>query len=75
MRNLERLKIGEARLTLAALRQLKDLPKLKELTIYETDISDAEIASLRTELPKVTITFEPLTPEQRKKLEMYLKGS
>jgi hypothetical protein len=75
IRNLERLKLGEARFTLTALRQLKDLPKLKELTIYETDISGAEIETLRAELPKVSVTFEPLTPDRRKKLEMYLKGS
>ncbi len=70
---LETLKLGEARFTLKALRELKALPNLKSLTIYETDIPPADIETLQAELPSVRLTFEPLTEEQRKKLEMYLK--
>jgi len=73
MQSLEALKIGEARLTLAGLRSLKALPKLRQLTIYETDIAPADVDTLRAEWPGVKIDFEPLTDEQRKKLDMYLK--
>jgi hypothetical protein len=73
IKTLESLKIGEAKLSLDALRQLKNLPKLKTLTIYETDIAPADIETLRGELPNVKLIFQPLTDEQRKKLENYLK--
>jgi len=73
MKNLTTLKIGEARFTLQALRQLKNLPSLKNLTLYETDLSDAEVETLKTELPDVKIDFQPLTESQRQKLEVYLK--
>lgn len=73
IKTLESLKIGEAKLSLDALHQLKNLPKLKLLTIYETDISAADIETLRGELPTVKLDFQPLTDEQRKKLETYLK--
>jgi hypothetical protein len=71
--SLESLKIGEARFTLAALRGLKALPKLKLLTLHETDLPAADVEALQAELPGVKIVHQPLTDEQRKKLEMYLK--
>jgi hypothetical protein len=73
IQTLETLKLTEARLTLAALRELKKLPKLKQLHISECDIASVEVDALRGELPNVNIDFQPLTDEQRKKLEMYLK--
>jgi hypothetical protein len=73
IKSLESLKIGEAHLTLAALRGLKALPKLKLLTLYETDFPAADVEALRAHLPGVKIDLQPLTDEQRKKLEHYLK--
>lgn len=73
IRTLESLKISEGRFTSDALRTLKALPKLKQLGIAESDIAAADVEKLRAELPGVKIDFQPLTDEQRKKLEMYLK--
>jgi hypothetical protein len=73
IKTLGSLKLSEARLTAGALRTLKVLPKLKQLGIAESDIPAADVEKLRTELPGVKIDFQPLTDEQRKKLETYLK--
>jgi hypothetical protein len=73
IKTLETLKIGEARFTLPALKGLKALPKLKKLIIYETDIAAADIDALKAELKDVQVEFQPLTDEQRKKLDVYLK--
>ena len=73
IKTLESLKIGEAHFTLDALRGLKSLPKLKRLGLYETDIPAADVEKLRAELTGVQIEFVPLTEEQKKKFEAYLK--
>ena len=73
IQTLESLEIGEARFTLEALKQLRNLPHLKRLKIDRTEIAAADIDALRTELPGVKVEFEPLTEEQRPKLEAYLK--
>jgi hypothetical protein len=73
MKSLESLEIGESRFSLEALRQLGSLPNLKKLKITRTEISAEDVEALRTDLPNVKIDFQPLTDEQRKQLEMYLK--
>lgn len=73
MESLESLEIGESRFSLEALRQLGALPNLKKLKITRTEISAEDVEVLRTDLPNVKIDFQPLTDEQRKQLEMYLK--
>ncbi len=73
MKTLQSLKLGEAHFTVEALGKLKDLPDLKTLSFFETDLSNADVAALRGLLTDVKIDSEPLTEEQRKKFEMYLK--
>lgn len=73
MKSLESLEIGESRFSLEALRQLATLPNLKKLKITRTEISAEEVEAFRTDLPNVKIDFQPLTEDQRKQLEMYLK--
>ena len=73
MKSLETLSLDEVRLTHAGLVQLKALPNLKKLILQRTDISEADLAKLRTDLPGVTIDFKPMTEEERKKLEGFLK--
>ena len=73
MKALESLSLDEVRLTYAGLAQLKALPNLKKLTFPHADISEADIAKLRADLPKVAIDWKPLTEEERKKLEGMLK--
>lgn len=70
---LESLEIGEAAFTLEALGQLKALPNLKRLKIYNTSFTEADIEKLRQQLPDVEIVYEPQTEDQRKKLESYLR--
>lgn len=73
IKTLESLKLGEARLTFEGLRVLKGLPKLKSLLIYESEVAEADVEKLRAELPGVKIEHQPLTDEQRKRLESYHK--
>ena len=73
LKSLESLSLDEVRLTHAALVQLKALPNLKRLTLQHADISEADIAKLRTDLFGVTIEWKPLTEDERKKLEGMLK--
>ena len=73
MKSLESLALDEVRLTHAALVQLKALPNLKKLSLQRADISEADIAKLRADLPGVTIEWKPLTAEERKALEGMLK--
>lgn len=73
LKSLESLSLDEVRLTHAGLMLLKALPNLKKLTLQHADISEADIAKLRADLPKVTIEWKPLTEEERKRLEGMLK--
>lgn len=73
LKSVESITLDEVRLTHAGLVQLKALPGLKKLTLLHTDISEADIAKLRADLPKVTLEWKPLTDEERKKLEGMLK--
>lgn len=65
MKSLERLELTEARLSVKALLPLKQLPNLKQLSIQTTDISTADVETLRSELPGTKIDFKPLTDEER----------
>jgi hypothetical protein len=55
--SLESLDLEEARLSLPALEKLKQLPNLKRLSLKGVDISEADIATLKKELPKVTVSW------------------
>jgi len=71
--SLETLRIGEARFTPAGLKVLKTLPKLKLLNLWETEITEADVEKVRKDFPNVKVEWQPLTEEQRKRLENYLK--
>jgi hypothetical protein len=47
------------------LKRLKELPKLATLELKDVALSDADLAKLKADLPKVQITFTPMTPEYR----------
>lgn len=70
---LESLTLDEARLSLPALQRLKELPRLKKLTLRRIDIPATDIETLRTSLPTVAIDWNPLTDEERTQLETFLK--
>ena len=73
IQSLESLAIGEAHFTVAGLAVLKELPKLKKLELYQTDLPETDVPLVREALPGVTVDFKPLTEEQRKSLANYLK--
>src|SRR5207244_4137261 len=75
IKTLTSLKLGEAHFTPEALVALASLPQLTQLTFFETDLSAADIEKVRASLPKLKIEWQPLTEEQRKKFEQYLKQS
>lgn len=69
---LERLEIGEAELSVNALKQFSKSPSLKQLKVYNTYLKEADIAELQKALPNVKIQFDKPTDSQRKKLDAYL---
>ncbi|HVV99749.1 MAG TPA: prolyl oligopeptidase family serine peptidase, partial [Planctomycetaceae bacterium] len=73
LETLESLTLDEARLSLAALQRLKDLPRLKRLELRRIDIPEADIDTLRASLPKIEIDWKPLADEDRTKLDAFLK--
>lgn len=73
LKNLESLSLDEARLTLPALLKLKELPRLKKLSLARIDISAEDVEKLKAALPAVKLDVKPLTDDERKKLEAYLK--
>ena len=73
LKTLESLTLDEARLSLAALQRLKELPRLKKLELRRIDISEADIVALKTSLSSVMIDWKPLTDDERTKLEAFLK--
>jgi hypothetical protein len=47
------------------LHRLKELPHLATLELKDVALSEEDLAKLKTDLPKVKITFTPMTPEYR----------
>ncbi|MEY4483043.1 MAG: hypothetical protein RL693_495 [Verrucomicrobiota bacterium] len=47
------------------LNRLKELPNLATLDLKDVALSDADLAKLKADLPKVKITYTPMTPEYR----------
>ncbi len=67
MKALESLQLDEARLTLAALQQLRELPALKKLKLGGIDMPREDVERLRRELPQVQIEWmEPNETYQRR---------
>lgn len=68
MKSLETLQLDEARLSLAALQQLKQLPALKKLTLGGIDISKEGVERLQKELPQVKIEWTVPNETYRKRI-------
>ncbi len=64
--NLKELSIDLSVLTYAGgLNRLKELPKLTRLALNGVALPEADLARLKADLPKVTVTFTPMKPEYR----------
>jgi hypothetical protein len=68
MKSLEVLQLSEARLTLASLQQLKQLPALKKLTLEGVDVPKADVEKLQKELPKVKIEWTAPSETYQKRI-------
>ena len=74
LKALESLTLDEARLSLAALLRLKELPRLKKLELRRIEISATDVEALKAALPNVAIDWKPLTDDERAKLAEFLKS-
>ncbi len=70
---LEDVTLGEARLTLGSLSQLKKLMHLKKLTLDGIDIAEPDIAALKQELPKTDVRWTPPNEAYKKRIEALFK--
>jgi hypothetical protein len=73
LRSLESLSLDEAKISLDALLKLKGLSNLKKLSLARIDISAEDVEKLKAALPQAKIDFKPMTDEERKKLDAFLK--
>lgn len=70
--NLEKLELGETLLTNFGLKHLKNLTKLKELSLKEVAISDEDYSKLKADLPSVNIGVTKPKPENEEKMKAEL---
>lgn len=75
MSSLESLQLEEARLTLGALRQLRQLPALKKLTLGGIDMPAEDVERLRQELPQVKIEWTRPNETYQKRIRALFKDS
>ncbi len=69
IKSLEVISISETRLSLPALQAFKQLPKLKRLTLDGIDISEADVAALRQQLPQVDVKWNAPTDAFKKRIQ------
>jgi hypothetical protein len=69
IKSLESISLSEARLSLDALSQLKQLPSLKRLTLDGIEISESDVEKLRAELPRAQIKWTAPPPAGAKRIK------
>jgi hypothetical protein len=69
LKSLESLALQEARLTLPALSQLKQLTHLKKLTLDGIDIPEADVAQLRLQLPQTDVKWTAPNEAAKKRID------
>jgi len=74
MKSLESLQLDEARLTFAALGQLKQLPALKKLTLGGIDMPKKDVARLQRELPQTKIQWTEPNEQYQKRIRALFGG-
>jgi hypothetical protein len=70
--SLEMLTLSEQNFSVAALTKLQALPHLKQLDLTQVDLPLADISRLQAALKNVKIVCQPLTADERAKLERLL---
>jgi hypothetical protein len=74
LKSLESLQLEEARLTFAALRQLKQLPNLRKLTLGGIDIGQEDVERLRQQLPLAKIDWTEPSAVYQKRIRALFGG-
>jgi hypothetical protein len=74
MKSLESLQLDEARLTFAALQQLKQLPALKKLILGGIDIAAEDVERLRRELPMAKVEWTAPNEVYQKRIRALFGG-
>jgi hypothetical protein len=69
IKSLEMISVQEARLSLKALSQLAALPKLKKLALDGVEIPEADIASLRQQLPHTEVLWTAPNEVAKKRIQ------
>ncbi len=72
MKSLETLTLAEQQFSAEALAKLAALPKLKRLDLTQVDVPAAQIEKVRAALPKAQVEWQPVSAEERAKLERLL---
>ena len=66
IKSLETVSVMEMRLSWEkSLSRLKELPSLKLLELHFDEISEEDLAKLKSELPSVKVDYKPPTDEQK----------
>jgi hypothetical protein len=72
LKSLDTLTLAEQKFSVDSLSKLIALPKLKQLDLTQVDIPAADIDHVRAELPGVKVSWNPVTAEERAKLDRLL---
>jgi metallo-beta-lactamase class B len=70
--SLETLTLAEQKFSVEALAKLKSLPKLKQLDLTQVDITETDVERVRAALPRVKVSWRPMSAEERTKLDRLL---
>lgn len=73
LKSLETLDLMEMQLSFPVIEQLAVLPNLKKLKLEGVEITAEDIEKLRAKMPGVSIDWKPMTDEERKRLQEFLK--
>src|SRR5665213_3085791 len=69
LKSLESIQLSEARLKLSALLELKHLPNLKTLTLDGIDLPEADVETLKREMPKVQVKWTKPTESYARRIK------
>lgn len=72
LKSLDTLTLAEQKFSAEALGKLKALPNLKRLELTQVDVPAAEIEKVRAALPGIDVKWQPVSGEERAKLERLL---
>lgn len=72
LKSLETLTLAEQKFSAAALGKLQGLPNLKKLELTQVDVAAAEIDAVRKVLTGIDVKWQPVTGEERAKLDRLL---